>query len=722
MAKAIQKITLDPSEDIPFDKLVLSQKNVRHIKAGVSIEDLANDIALRGLLMSVNVRPMLAEGGEETGLYEVPAGGRRYRALELLIKQKRMAKSEPVPCIVKRRGTTSAEDDSLAENVHRVQLHPLDQFRAFKTLSDQGLTNTEIAARYFVSATHVAQRLKLAKLSPKLLDLYENDGIKLDQLEAFTVSDDHARQEQIWETLSRSYNKEGYYIRRLLTETAVRASDRRAVYVGIEAYEAAGGAMMRDLFEQDQGGWIEDPALLEQLVLEKLKVDAEALQAAEGWKWVDTGIDFPYGHTSGLRRFYGSQTAFTEEELACYDAVKADYEKLDAEYAQAEDYSEETEARLDELGTELSQMDDRPYVFDPEEVARGGAFISLSANGEPKVERGFVRPEDEPEDETDDDDGDQHDGDDDDDEAATRSGGGVSVNGQQVAVTSEDEEDDRIRPLADRVIEDLTATRTIAFRNALANDPVMAFIAALHVAVLNTFFPYGAGSDSCLEISFKSATFGQTHGLGDTVWAKEIEQRREGWGKDLPKKASEVWDYLVALDVVSRQALFAHCVSLSVNVVVQPWNKRPGVIAHGEKLARAIGFDMVEAGWAPTVDNYLGRVTKAHILQAVREAKGEQSAQLIEHLRKPDMAREAARLLDGSRWLPEPLRLPVEETSVDAASVEQTGQIIDGEGDESTGDNGDAELPAFLAESAEAELAPDEDGERYEPSHLDAAE
>jgi ParB/RepB/Spo0J family partition protein len=132
MAKAIQKITLDRSRDVPFDKLELSQKNVRNIKAGVSIEDLVSDIALRGLLMSLNVRPIVSDDDEETGRYEVPAGGRRYRALELLIKQKRMAKTEPIPCIVKRSSATSVEDDSLAENVHR--LHPLDQFRAFQTM------------------------------------------------------------------------------------------------------------------------------------------------------------------------------------------------------------------------------------------------------------------------------------------------------------------------------------------------------------------------------------------------------------------------------------------------------------------------------------------------------------------------------------------------------------------------------------------------------------
>ena len=132
-------------------------------------------------------------------MFEVPAGGRRFRALELLVKQKRMAKTEPVPCVVRTEGL--AAEDSLAENVHRVPLHPLDQFRAFQTLREQGLGQEEIAARFFISPTVVTQRLKLASVSPKLLDLYAADGMTLEQLMAFTVTPDHARQEQVWEGL-----------------------------------------------------------------------------------------------------------------------------------------------------------------------------------------------------------------------------------------------------------------------------------------------------------------------------------------------------------------------------------------------------------------------------------------------------------------------------------------------------------------------------------------
>ena len=162
MAAANPKIVLSRSQDIPFNKLVLSQANVRRVKAGISIEELAEDIAHRGLLHGLSVRPVLDADGAETGMFEVPAGGRRFRALELLVKQKRMAKTEPVPCVVRTEGL--AAEDLLAENVHRAPLHPLDQFRAFQTLREQGLGEEEIAARFFISpdGRHTAAEARLA--------------------------------------------------------------------------------------------------------------------------------------------------------------------------------------------------------------------------------------------------------------------------------------------------------------------------------------------------------------------------------------------------------------------------------------------------------------------------------------------------------------------------------------------------------------------------------
>ncbi|MBX3583234.1 MAG: ParB/RepB/Spo0J family partition protein [Rhizobiaceae bacterium] len=698
MAKsAIQKITLNQAENIPFDKLDLSQKNVRQIVNGVTIPELADDIGYRGLIESLNVRPKKDEDGEETGRYEVPAGGRRFRALELLVRQKRMVKTQPVPCVVNRAGTTSMEDDSLAENTHRENLHPLDQFRAFKALSDQGRDVEEIAARYFVSPNVVKQRLKLAAVSPKLLDLYEQDEIKLDQLQAFAVSNDHVRQEQVWERISSNeHMQEPFYIRRQLTETTVRADDRRAVYVGAEAYQAAGGVILRDLFEQDSGGWFQDAALLEQLVFDKLKLDAETVRG-DGWKWVEAAISFPYGHTSGMRRVYAEPAEMTDEEIARYDAVKAEYDALDAEYAEMEDADEAIEDKLEQLSAELSVFDDRPSVYPPALKAIAGAFITLAANGKLQIDAGFVRPEDEPQVESDNEeeaDGEETDEQPQDDDDA----GSVVVNGRPVngaSETADEAEEEGIKPLPERLVFDLTAQKTLALRNVLAGDVDIAFVAVLHALVLQVFYRFA--KDSCLELTLVSNNFGQVQGLAETPWAKEIAERHEAWDRDMPD-SPDLWNFLLGLDEASRKALFAHCASLSLNAVVEPWNRRPGALAHADALAATLQFDMVEAGWSPTVDNYLGRVTKARIVQAVREARGEDSAQLIDHMKKDLMAREAARLLTDSGWLPEPLRLEVDDIAAETVET-SSGDMSD----EAALADDSAELPAFLAESVDDE-------------------
>jgi ParB family chromosome partitioning protein len=167
----------------------------------------------------------------------------------------------------------------------------------------------------------------------------------------------------------------------------------------------------------------------------------------------------------------------------------------------------------------------------------------------------------------------------------------------------------------------------------------------------------------------------------------------------LPEVPADLWDRLTAFDSDNQAALFAHCASLAVNVVKEPWNRRPDALAHGDQLARAVNLDMAAAGWKPTVDTYLGRVPKLRILEAVREAKGEQSAQLIDHLKKPEMAKEAERLLGGSGWLPEPLRLNGAELAVaeQAGDTEILPDFLTGEEDVAA-DPEEAEPSAIAAE------------------------
>jgi ParB family transcriptional regulator, chromosome partitioning protein len=630
---------------------VLSQANVRRIKAGVSLEELAEDIARRTLLQSLTVRPILDDKGAETGMFEVPAGGRRFRAIELLVKQKRLARTAPIPCVVRTEGL--AEEDSLAENIQRAPLHPLDQFRAFLTLREKGKSEEEIAAAFFVSVAVVRQRLRLAAVSPKLLDVYAEDGMTLDQVMAFTVNPDHARQEQVWEALQRSYTKEPHQIRRMLTEGAVRASDKRAQFVGIEAYEGAGGAILRDLFNSDDGGWLQDPALLDRLVTDKLEREADAIRA-EGWRWVEVAPDFPYGHTYNLRRLVGEQRSLTEEEMAAHNTLRAEFDKLEETYAEANEIPEEVDQRLSEIETALAAFEERPVIFDPAEIARAGAFVSIDGSGALRVERGYLRPEDEPPVAP----SNEGTGDGDSEETGAGAAAGIAPDNDPAADTaSEPEEDEGVSPISDRLVTELTVHRTLALRDALANDPDVAFVAALHVLCLKLFYRYAL--DSCLEIEPKGTMFGgQAPGLADTASAKAIDARHAAWAAQLPREPGALWDALMAFDHDSRRSLFAHCVALTVNAVSETYNRRPKAIAHADRLAQAVALDMAAVGWRPTVDNYLGRVTKGRILEAVSEAKGDMAAERISSLKKAEMAKAAEDFLIGTGWLPEPLRTP----------------------------------------------------------------
>ena len=675
MTKSVQKITLSSSRDIPFDKLLLSQSNVRHVKAGVSIDELAEDIARRGLLMGLSVRAIVDEAGVATGMFEIPAGGRRYRALAQLVKQRRLAKTAPVPCVVRDCGL--AEEDSLAENIQRAPLHPLDQFRAFLVLREKGQSEEEIAANQFVSVAVVKQRLRLASVSPKLLEVYAEDGMSLDQLMAFTVNGDHERQEQVFERLGQSYDKQPYVIRRMLTEGAVRASDKRAQFIGLVAYEEAGGTILNDLFQGDDGGWLQDVTLVDMMVAEKLN-EASVTIAAEGWKWVEVAPDFAYGHTYGLRQLRGDAVPMTPEEEGACAALQQEADAIEAIAAETEELTEEQDQRMSEIEAALEALHARPILFDADEVSRAGAFVSIAPGGSLRVERGYVRPEDElaieagPE-----------------AEGATNATASMAADGDGdegaihagSAPAPEPEEDEGLRPIPDRLLTEVTAHRTLALRLALGGRPDIAYLAALHAIALGVFYTYR--SDTCLELDLKSVQFGsQAPGLNDTPLARSLDERHQSWREILPKDSADLWDAVQAFDRDICDALFAHCVSLSVNAVHEAWNRRPAAFAHADRLAEAVELDMA-ASWTPTAANFLGRVTKARIVQAVTEAKGDAVAARIDHLKKVEMATEAEALLAGSGWLPEPLRTPGRPTTMTAdAAEDETGAPVQAAGEE----------------------------------------
>lgn len=708
MAKAAQKITLSSSRDIPFDKLVLSQSNLRHVQAGVSIEELAASIARRGLIQSLHVRAILDADGAETGKFEVPAGGRRYRALELLVKQKRLAKNAPVPCVVGDATSEVLIDEvSLAENIDRAPLHPLDQFRAFKAMIDKGMTEEAVAAALFVDVHVVKQRLRLVSVSPALLEVYAEDEMTLEQLMAFTVCEDHARQEQVWDAVRNGYQNEPWRIRRALTETSVSVTDKRAVFVGVAAYEAAGGVMLRDLFENDRGGWLQDIALLDRLVAEKLTTIADEI-AEEGWKWVEAAVNLPYGLTNGLRKLTGTAVDLSEHERATREALRDENDKLADQYEHADEMPDEVYDRLEEIEAALEAFESRPVRYEPTEIARAGVFLSVDANGAVKVERGYVRRQDEPV--AEEGAAPLHDA----RECATAPIAPtiqrpVITIGEQAAGPAEEQEEDGVRPLPDRLITELTAHRTLALRDAVANNPRVAMTALLHKLVSDMFERRPA--TGALEAHIRQVAFpAQSEELNDSLSARSVADRHERWGEHIPADDEALWSWLMALEDDSRMELLAHCVSFGVNALYERPNPygASGVSDHAlkvrlsqaDRLARATGLDMAQAGWRPTVGNYFGRVTKARIVEAVREGAGERAAELIGYMKKGDMAKEAERLLSEAQWLPEPLRL---QGNGDEASAERADE------------DSEEALPAFLAGDDDEERAADGEEDHEQP-------
>ena len=257
---------------IPLNKLLAWEGNVRTTDPGKGIDELAASIFAHGLLQSLVVRK------DKRGKYAVVAGRRRLLALDSLVESGSMKPQTPIPCQVLDDGADATEI-SLAENVVREAMHPADEFEAFKALIEKGVPVADVAARFGVTETVVQKRLKLAHVNPALLDAYRNGEMTLQHVMAFAVTDDHAAQERVWNSLDDWRKDDPAVIRDLLTEHEITSDDPRVKFVTLKAYEKAGGTVRRDLFSDGEDGvFIDDAVLLESLVARKLEKTAQKVR------------------------------------------------------------------------------------------------------------------------------------------------------------------------------------------------------------------------------------------------------------------------------------------------------------------------------------------------------------------------------------------------------------------------------------------------------------
>lgn len=370
---------------IALDKLDLDPNNARKTRTNESIEEMAASLKVTGLIQNLVVRE-----GEKKGHYLVTAGGTRWAGYKLLAANGDIKKNHGIRCIV--RTAEEATEISLAENIVRTDMHPVDALFAFSKLVDEGKSITDIAARFGKTETHVKQRLALAKVSPAILQLYREEEISFDQLKAFTVSDDHAEQERVWNELP-SWSRESYSIRRMLSNAAISATDKRVQFIGgLTAYETAGGPVRRDLFDKPDSGFVLDAVKLDSMVADKLQSIVEEVKA-EGWANVDIIPEYDHAHTAHMQRYFPQRVPLTEQELATRDQLQTDYDVLE-ELIENGEADDDAEARADELAAMIDAVNDRTSAYAPDLIAAGTVFISLDYQGKPRVERGFVPRDD----------------------------------------------------------------------------------------------------------------------------------------------------------------------------------------------------------------------------------------------------------------------------------------------------------------------------------------
>ncbi len=630
---------------IPLDHLLRSKRNARKTKTG-GIDDLAASILTHGLLQNLLVLPIdppWMDTNSGTAKFEVIAGGRRLAALKKLAREKKIARTHPVPCEV-LDGHDPIEI-SLAENVIREAMHPSDQFQVFKTLADSGHGPEEIAARFGVTATVVRQRLKLAAISPKLMTEYRAGAIDLDQLMALTLSDDHDAQEQAWFE-APTWDRHPARLRAILTKAAVPAGEKRVRFVGLDTYLTAGGGVIRDLFQESHEGYLTDPALLDRLVAEKLEREAESLRG-EGWKWVEIRADI-----SDIWQWKKIDPRPVDLEPDDQAELGRLISQLDELKPDNEELTEAEAAAADEVCERIDRIEAKRERWRAEDLAASGAILTLGYDGRLRVERGLVRPGD-----------------------RAPSNSPVEGNDAESCALADDDADrtgaGRSRGESDRLIEDLTAHKTAALRAVAGDHPGAALTLVVHALALR-LFGIGSEYETCLTLSVSPEDLADhAEGIKETAAVKAVMERHDRWSERLPDRPADLWDWLIAQSQDERLDLLGHCVGLLIHGVRIP-HVAEGRRLAADRLAGLVGLDMAD-WWQATTESYLARVPKARILEAVAEGVSPAEAKKLTNLKKAELVARAEELLKARPWLPPVLRT---ETAADASqSLREPAQV-----------------------------------------------
>lgn len=635
---------------LPLSQLVVSPKNVRDEPGDVTA--LAASIAAVGLLQNLVVSPT------ENGTYQVDAGGRRFAALTLLAREGKIEADAPVSVLVIDANDSTAA--SLTENVQREAMNPVDELNAFKQLVDEGFTIDRVADTFGVTPLVVQRRLKLVAAAPELLELYRADEISTDQMLALCSTDDHEVQVHVWETYgSMSWNNKPADLRRAVLTREVEADrDHRVAFIGgVAAYEAAGGEVRRDLFSTDgQAAILTNPELLDKLVADKLEATKENL-LAEGWGWVEIWPTWDYSASYAFGSLPMVAVDVPEETANRIAALNEEAEKLETEQEQLHSAAEtedrdltddewerdqEIDERKEAITAEIEQLEGAHKQYAPEAMASAGVILCLQQSGL-RIERGKVR-------------------------AADRKNAAAAL-GDAGEIAGGRETESAGRPKGDNVSDALRRSllghRNLAVQNVIAERPDAAkiLLACWTVKELR-----GSSREVPTDLSISNGGYGYGtrtyHPITDDAGKASADAFLAACKaaiKDLPTADGKLWDTLSEMKPAQLDKIIALGVALTVSVN----EEHKGLTA---KLLETLDFDMAEH-FEPTADNYLGRVSKTLVVEALTEAKqikGEADSTALMAMKKGTLAAEAEKRLAGSGWVPKGIRSPKQKAKKQA--------------------------------------------------------
>ena len=630
--------------DIPLCRLALAPENVRKTPPDENAQaQLLASIKAHGLLKNLVARPDApdADGVER---FAVVAGGRRLAALKALAENGTLHADHPVPCKIATNG--NAQELSLAENVSYLPMHPADQVVAFSELARSGATVAAIAVRFGVTERLVEQRLRLGNAAPELIDAYRAETIDLDTLKAFAVTTDHERQRAVFEqATSQGYRPTAWQVKRLLTEERVPASSAVARFVGVAAYEAAGGPVLRDLFadEYENGVWLEDPKLLNDLATAKLT--AAAGELATRWKWAEAMLEADWSATARYGRIHPQPSQPTAEETAEIGRLRTRHDEIATmeEHEWTDELVEEAEAIEARLEAIEVEVDDRA-TFRPEDFAMAGCIATIGRDGTLQVIEGLVKPEDMPKEPagTADSNGRSSDASAD---ATTDTGSRVDAPASTTPIASPPDPRAKARTEAGVGIglaDDLRAIRTALVKAHLAGDFEAAFDLVVFQMVRSLFARGYTASWHTLDIVFNETAERPSTRANDDGFAawSPGEAMLSDWS-DLPFEWMEGEDdaacfaALTRLPRADKERLFAAAAARTVKgQLAFEHDARPEL----EATVARLGIDFAKHV-RPTAAMLWSRITKSRILDVARETFGAAWAAARSKLRKPDLAK-----------------------------------------------------------------------------------